>query len=71
MSGNYKTTKGLRCECGSLIAVLTESGVEIKCRRCKRIKIIPLAIEKGVIGVEHRCLDSKENVVRGLKTGKV
>jgi hypothetical protein len=71
MVENNKTTKGLRCECGSLIAVLTEVGVEIKCRRCKRIKIIPLAIGKGVIGVEDRCLGSKGTIVQGLKPEKV
>jgi phage FluMu protein Com len=32
-----------RCECGSLLARLTPRGVELKCRRCKRIVVIPLA----------------------------
>lgn len=32
----------LRCDCGSLVARIIEAGVELKCRRCKRIKIIPL-----------------------------
>jgi len=31
-----------RCECGNLVAKLTENTVEIKCRRCKRIRIIPM-----------------------------
>ncbi len=31
-----------RCECGNLIAKLTETTVEIKCRRCKRIRVIPV-----------------------------
>ncbi len=31
-----------RCECGNLVAKLTENTVEIKCRRCKRIHIIPI-----------------------------
>ena len=34
----------LRCDCGSLVARITEAGVELKCRRCKRIKIIPLTL---------------------------
>ncbi len=29
-----------RCECGNLVAKLTEDRVEIKCRRCKRIHVI-------------------------------
>ncbi len=32
----------LRCDCGSLVARIIEVGVGLKCRRCKRIKIIPL-----------------------------
>ena len=29
-----------RCLCGSLLARLTEAGVELKCRRCKRTLLI-------------------------------
>ena len=30
-----------RCLCGSLMAKITPLGVEIKCRKCKRIQLIP------------------------------
>jgi phage FluMu protein Com len=30
-----------RCLCGSLMAKITARGVEIKCRRCKRLQVIP------------------------------
>lgn len=30
-----------RCLCGSLLARLRMEGVELKCRRCKRVVIIP------------------------------
>jgi phage FluMu protein Com len=30
-----------RCLCGSLMAKITPLGVEIKCRKCKRIQVIP------------------------------
>lgn len=30
-----------RCECGQLIAKLRADGVELKCKRCKRIVLIP------------------------------
>ena len=30
-----------RCECGNLICKLSDETVEIKCRRCKRIHVIP------------------------------
>lgn len=32
----------LRCECGSLMARVTAAGVELKCRRCKRVVLVPL-----------------------------
>jgi phage FluMu protein Com len=32
----------LRCDCGSLMARLTPAGVEIKCRRCRRITTLVL-----------------------------
>jgi phage FluMu protein Com len=30
-----------RCLCGSLMAKITPLGIEVKCRKCKRIQIIP------------------------------
>jgi hypothetical protein len=33
----------MRCDCGSLLARLVSGGVELKCRRCKRIVVVPLA----------------------------
>ena len=30
----------VRCGCGSLVARRTADGIEIKCRRCKRILLI-------------------------------
>lgn len=31
-----------RCECGNLLCKISPETVEIKCRRCKRIHIIPV-----------------------------
>ncbi|OGW76477.1 MAG: hypothetical protein A3J72_10125 [Nitrospirae bacterium RIFCSPHIGHO2_02_FULL_40_19] len=39
----------IRCECGSLLARLTKDKLEVKCRRCKRVWIIPVNIKKEVI----------------------
>jgi len=39
--------KPFRCLCGSLLARLVPEGVELKCRRCKRQIVIPLAVETG------------------------
>jgi len=33
-----------RCECGQLMAKLRTDGVELKCKRCKRIVVIPYSI---------------------------
>lgn len=51
----------VRCECGCLVAKLMESGVELKCRRCKRLAVIPFAQFKG---------ESRTTTVSILKTQK-
>ncbi len=33
--------RDFRCQCGGLMAKIVPSGIEIKCRRCKRIHCIP------------------------------
>ena len=35
------TSHEFRCLCGNLLARLRSDGVELKCRRCKRIVVIP------------------------------
>ncbi len=36
----------LRCLCGSLVAKVRKDGIELKCRRCKRVALIPLSAEE-------------------------
>jgi phage FluMu protein Com len=36
-----------RCECGQLIAKVCGRGLELKCKRCKRIVIIPFTSIEG------------------------
>jgi len=36
-----------RCECGQLIAKLQQDGIELKCKRCKRIVMISFASIEG------------------------
>ena len=43
---NGKERVDERCECGNLVAKLTDETVEIKCRRCKRIRVIPMDLLK-------------------------
>lgn len=37
-----KWLEELRCSCGNLMAAITEEGIELKCRRCKRRRLMPL-----------------------------
>ena len=41
------TEREARCECGQLIAKLQQDGIELKCKRCKRIVMIPFASIEG------------------------
>jgi phage FluMu protein Com len=36
-----------RCECGQLIAKVRGQGLELKCKRCKRIVFIPFSSIEG------------------------
>jgi len=45
-----KTETPLRCDCGSLLARVVPTGVELKCRRCKRQVIIRLDM-KGTLKI--------------------
>ncbi|NGZ02897.1 MAG: hypothetical protein CV090_07600 [Nitrospira sp. WS238] len=36
-----------RCECGQLIAKVGGQGLELKCKRCKRIVVIPFTSIEG------------------------
>jgi phage FluMu protein Com len=38
-------TSEARCDCGHLVAKLLTSGVELKCKRCKRLVVIPYTTE--------------------------
>lgn len=36
-----------RCACGHLMAKLKAQGLELKCKRCKRIILIPFGLIEG------------------------
>ena len=36
-----------RCECGQLLAKVSGQGLELKCKRCKRIVVIPFSSIQG------------------------
>ncbi|CUS38643.1 hypothetical protein [Candidatus Nitrospira nitrificans] len=46
-SVDYDPTHETRCECGQLIAKVCGQGLELKCKRCKRIVVIPFSSIEG------------------------
>ncbi len=36
-----------RCECGQLMAKLRPDGIELKCKRCRRIVLLPFSGIEG------------------------
>lgn len=47
MSESPRPSGECRCLCGSLLARRVERGVELKCRRCKRILLVPWTARGG------------------------
>lgn len=43
------SVEDLRCLCGSLVAKVKKDGIELKCRRCKRVALIPFSGEEQVL----------------------
>ncbi len=41
------STLETRCACGQLIAKVCGQGLELKCKRCKRIVVIPFSSIEG------------------------
>jgi len=46
MTNNNQDKIESRCECGNLIFKITNNGIELKCNRCKRIKLVPFSEKK-------------------------
>ncbi|NKE70413.1 hypothetical protein MNODULE_06635 [Nitrospiraceae bacterium HYJII51-Mn-bac16s-1-B09] len=42
----------LRCLCGSLVARIVDGNLELKCKRCKRIHLLPLRKSSPASGKE-------------------
>ena len=42
-----------RCLCGSLLARITQEGIELKCRKCKQLQVIP---NSRIIGLQRAAL---------------
>jgi len=53
----------VRCHCGSLMARVTPQGIELKCRRCKRVVTVPVATaQRGWVTVK---LSTREDATIG------
>ncbi len=37
----------IRCHCGQLMARVVDAGLELKCKRCRRLVVIPFSSIKG------------------------
>ncbi|TKS62754.1 MAG: hypothetical protein EWM73_02143 [Nitrospira sp.] len=46
-NNNSADSSETRCECGQLIAKVQQQGLELKCKRCKRIVVIPFSSIEG------------------------
>ena len=58
-----KNQTDVRCHCGSLMARVTGQGIELKCRRCKRVVTVPVAAsQRGWVMVE---LSAREDATIG------
>lgn len=51
-------TRETRCPCGQLLALLSAEGIEIKCRRCKRLETLTFdQLKKIFEGIEPESSD--------------
>ena len=48
-SGPTRAAADCRCDCGSLLARVVIGGIELKCRSCKRLLLVPVkpGVEPG------------------------
>lgn len=44
----------LRCHCGQLMARVIGHGVELKCKRCRRLVVIPFSDIQGWVPVQNQ-----------------
>jgi hypothetical protein len=59
-AGRVRANEGdeCRCFCGSLLARRTPEGVELKCRRCKRILLVPIPGPDGREGAAEEVVEN-------------
>ncbi len=54
-AAGVNTSEEVRCHCGQLMARLVDEGIELKCKRCRRLMVIPFSkIQGWVLCQKHR-----------------
>jgi hypothetical protein len=61
-SVDSNTSAECRCLCGSLVARIVAEGVELKCKRCKRVLIVAFEARSG--GVRCRVAPRRRSPLR-------
>lgn len=61
-SYTFTSAEQCRCECGNLLAKFVPEGIELKCRRCKRIVLLRFA---EIQGWERAPSPNKETTTNG------
>lgn len=46
-AAGVSTSEEVRCHCGQLMARLVDEGIELKCKRCRRLMVIPFSKIQG------------------------
>lgn len=46
-AAGVSTSEEVRCHCGQLMARLVDEGIELKCKRCRRLMVIPFSNIEG------------------------
>ena len=63
ISSPCTTASEARCHCGQLMAILKKDGVELKCKRCKRLVFIPFTVLSPTDRSNRSCGNAPEDEV--------
>lgn len=51
-AADVSTSEEVRCHCGQLMARLVDEGIELKCKRCRRLMVIPFSKIQGWVSCQ-------------------
>ena len=61
-----KDDEEVRCECGPLLAKMTAEGIEVKCRKCKRVHLLRVSADP-LVRPRHQALRAPRQAKPGSK----